>query len=101
MSLVSVLLESRRIDPQPTLRPCEDCSLAELDQGVQARIVGICDDADPATVRRLFDLGFAPGAEVQMVRRAPMSDPMMFRVAGFDIALRRAQARCVKVDPVR
>jgi Fe2+ transport system protein FeoA len=34
-----------------------------------------------------------------MVRRAPMADPVVFRVAGYDVALRRVQARCIAVGP--
>ena len=59
--------------------------------------MGVCTEADPATTRRMFDLGFAPGVEVEMLRRAPLADPALFRVAGYDIALRRAQARCIRV----
>jgi Fe2+ transport system protein FeoA len=28
-----------------------------------------------------------------------MADPVVFRVAGYDVALRRAQARCIAVRP--
>ena len=73
-------------------------TLADLSRGARASVTGVCDEADPATARRLFDLGFAPGAEVEMVRKAPMADPVVFRVAGYDIALRRAQARCIQVS---
>ncbi|WP_148616452.1 FeoA family protein [Nocardioides rubriscoriae] len=73
-------------------------TLAELDCGARARVTGVSGGADPATARRLVDLGFAPGAEVEMVRRAPMADPVVFRVAGYDIALRRMQARCIQVS---
>ena len=45
----------------------------------------------------MIDLGFTPGAEVQALRRAPLADPLMFRIAGYEIALRRAQARCIRV----
>jgi len=76
-------------------------SLADLGRGQTGVVVGIHDGGDPAVARRLVDLGFAPGTEVRMLRRAPLQDPVVFRVAGYDIALRGAQARCIKVDAAR
>lgn len=74
-------------------------TMADLPTGGRARIVAVHEDADPAVARRLVDLGFAPGAEVAMVRKAPMADPVVYRVAGYDLALRRVQARCLLVAP--
>ncbi len=72
-------------------------TLADLPAGSVARIIDVCDDAQPATARRLVDLGFAPGAQVSVVRKAPLADPVIFRVAGAELALRRCQARCIYV----
>ena len=36
-----------------------------------------------------------------MVRRAPLRDPVIFRVGDYEIALRGVQARSIQVDPVR
>lgn len=65
-------------------------TLATLQRGGSARIIGISDDGDPATARRLHALGFTPEASVAVVRRAPLADPVIFRVAGYEVALRRA-----------
>ena len=35
-----------------------------------------------------------------MVRRAPLRDPVIFRVGDYEIALRTAQARCIHVELV-
>ena len=72
-------------------------TLADLVPGRCARILDVCDEAQPATARRLVDLGFAPGAMVTVIRRAPLADPVIFRVAGQELALRRCQARCIRV----
>lgn len=79
--------------------PGATLSLADLTRGQSGVVVGVQDVHDPAIARRLTDLGFVAGTEVRMLRRAPLADPVVFRVAGYDIALRRAQARCIKVDP--
>ncbi len=73
-------------------------TLADLQRGEQARVVGFGDEVEPSSARRLFDLGLIPGAEVTMVRRAPLRDPVIFRVGDFEIALRGVQARGIHVD---
>jgi len=42
-----------------------------------------------------------PGIEVTMVRRAPLRDPVIFRVGDYEIALRRAQSRGIHVESVQ
>lgn len=73
-------------------------TLADLKAGQGGVVRDICGDIEPATARRMVDLGFGPGAQVQVVRRAPLADPVVFRVAGYEMALRRAQARCIQVS---
>jgi len=56
-------------------------------------------DGDDAIARRLADLGFWPGTEVELVRRAPFGDPIQLSLRGFRLALRKAEARRVVVEP--
>lgn len=70
-------------------------SLDVLPVGESATIVGF--DNDDAVTRRLFDLGFTPGEPVERLRQAPLGDPLMFRVGGIELVLRRAQAKKVLV----
>lgn len=105
MSLLTGLLSARVVEDtqdHETLTACRAAgmpTMADMRPGTTATVASVCAGTDAATSRRLFDLGFAPGVEVELVRRAPMADPVVFRVAGYDIALRRAQARCVLVAP--
>ncbi len=103
MSMVSTHLRQRVIESYAPREHASDAAsarttLAELGCGRRARIVDVGGDADPATARRMFDLGFAPGVEVEVLRRAPLADPVIFRIAGYEIALRRVQARCIEVS---
>ena len=51
--------------------------------------------------RQLADLGFVPGEDVVVVARAwPGGDPMVVRIGESRFALRRAEAACVRVEPV-
>ncbi len=74
-------------------------TLADLALGNSGCICGFSDELDPAAARRLLDLGFAPGSTVAVVRRAPLRDPVVFAVADYEIALRRAEARRITVIP--
>ncbi len=73
-------------------------TLADLQHGERARVIGYGDEVEPSSARRLFDLGLIPGAVVTMVRRAPLRDPVIFRVGDYEIALRSVQARGIHVE---
>lgn len=53
-------------------------------------------DADSA--RRLMDLGLIRGTTVEVIRRAPLGDPMEVRLRGFMLTLRRAEAEHITVE---
>ena len=70
--------------------------LAELEPGERGKVTEVGGDADAA--RRLMDLGLIRGTTVEMVRRAPLGDPMEVRVRGFMLTLRRAEAEHITVE---
>lgn len=72
--------------------------LADLRPGETSRIVGIDERMAPATARRLHDLGFAPGGEVTVLRRAPLGDPVIVQLAELEVALRTAQCVGIRVQ---
>ncbi len=43
--------------------------------------------------QRLMELGFLPGAQISVAHSAPGGDPLVFRVDGSEVALRRETAR--------
>jgi ferrous iron transport protein A len=70
-------------------------SLASLPVGASGRIESV-DTGTPAG-RRLADLGFLPGTDVRVVRRAPLGDPSVFELRGYRLCIRRAEAARVRV----
>lgn len=103
MSFVSDRMGQRRL-PSPAGDAFDRTTartLGDLHRGQRARLIGYADNVEPSTARRLFDLGLVPGIEVTVVRRAPMRDPIIYRVGDYEIALRVAQARGIYVEPVR
>ena len=59
-------------------------------------MTAIGGDADSA--RRLMDLGLIRGTTVEVIRRAPLGDPMEVRLRGFMLTLRRAEAEHITVE---
>ena len=49
--------------------------------------------------RRILDMGIVPSAEIEVIRRAPLGDPIEFRVKGYNLSLRKAEAKLVSVKP--
>jgi ferrous iron transport protein A len=46
----------------------------------------------------MLDMGFVPGAEVTVMRRASLGDPIEYRVKGTGVAMRRSDANSVMVE---
>ena len=70
--------------------------LAELRPGEKGRISAV-GDAGEAT-HRLLDLGLTRGTTVEVVRSAPLGDPIEVKLRGFMLTLRRAEAEHITVD---
>jgi len=63
------------------------------ESGVVERI-----DADESTARRLLEIGFFPGAAVEVLATMwPDDDPLAVRVGGATFALRRHEADWVTI----
>ena len=89
MTLVD-LFASRRCTTVQALTEQSTRTLDSLPVGESATLVGF--DHDDVVARRLFDLGFTPGESVVRLRHAPLGGPLMFRVGGVEIVLRKVQA---------
>jgi len=48
----------------------------------------------------LAELGFVPGTEVQLVRCAPLGDPIEIELRGYRVCLRREQLEGLLVEPI-
>ena len=73
----------------------DEVPLSSLAPGSRARVVGL--DTSTPEGQRLFDLGFAPGTDIQVLRRAPLGDPTAFYLRGSQICLRGCEAKRVRV----
>jgi Fe2+ transport system protein FeoA len=75
--------------------PVATCPLNRLGIGCRGCVVSVGGDSDLR--RRLLEMGFCNGAEVEVLRRAPLGDPIEFRLRGYCLSLRDEQARFVHV----
>ena len=73
----------------------QSCNLNMLGVGCRACVLAV--GGDPVLRRRLLEMGFCNGAEVEVIRRAPLGDPIEFRLRGYCLSLRDEQARHVQV----
>lgn len=73
-------------------------TLKELETGKSAviRTVG----GKGALRQHFLDMGMIPGAEVTVVKLAPMGDPMELQVHGYELTLRLAEADQIEIAPI-
>ncbi len=70
-------------------------TLGELRPGERATVLGV--DREGPIGRRLLDMGFLPGTPVVLLRRAPLGDPAVYELRGYQLCLRRSEALCISV----
>ena len=66
--------------------------------GIGGRGVILDLDGEASLVQRLMEMGLTDGEEVEVVRFAPLGDPMEIRVRGYYLSLRRREADAVSVE---
>ena len=82
------------VEPLTALRALEHGVVVRLDD----RGESIGDAKDSTIARRLLELGFVPGATIEIVATMwPGGDPMAVRVGGSTFALRRHEAQVVQI----
>ena len=47
--------------------------------------------------KRIIEMGFIRGKEVQVIQNAPLKDPIHYRIMGYDVSLRRQDAELIEV----
>ncbi len=73
------------------------CPLSRLPVGGRGVVYRVEGERDVR--RRLLEMGFCNGAIVQVVRKAPLGDPIEYELRGYHLSLRAEQARLVQVHP--
>lgn len=74
------------------------CRLSDLVEGETAEVSGISHSLRGAERRRMLNLGILPGTIITAELDSPSGDPTAYRIRGAMIALRKTQARQIKVQ---
>lgn len=69
--------------------------LTSLTAGTSARIVAL--ELPPSDRPRLMEMGLLVGTPVELVRFAPLGDPVELKVRGYHLSLRRHEAERILV----
>ena len=73
-------------------------TLKELEVGKSAVIRSV--GGEGVLRQHFLDMGVIPGAEVTVVKLAPMGDPMELQIHGYELTLRLAEAEQIEIEPI-
>lgn len=71
--------------------------LSEMKPGDDGIIVSF-SEGDPILIRRLTEMGMNKGEKVKVIRSAPLRDPIEFEVKGYNLSLKRDEAKIIIVE---
>ncbi len=67
------------------------------DAKVGSTVVVTKIEGDSAYKRRIMDMGITKGSELYIRKVAPLGDPVEITVRGYELSVRKNDARCVQV----
>ena len=73
-------------------------SLSALPIGQKARVASF--DLPPEQRQRLLEMGLTVGVEFEVVRFAPLGDPIEIKVRSYHLSLRKLEASGIRVTRV-
>lgn len=71
-----------------------------LQDGETGMIVRIDSVGDSRLKNRLMTMGLIPGTRVEVLRSAPLGDPIAVRLRSYNLALRRDDAAQIQVSVI-
>ena len=72
--------------------------LSQLSPGDKGRIAGF--NLPGESLSRLFEMGLTNGAAVEVVRFAPLGDPIDIKVRGYHLSLRKREAAGIQIERI-
>ena len=73
-------------------------TLKDLEIGASGVIIAV--GGEGSLRQHFLDMGMIPGAEVTVVKFAPMGDPMELQIHGYELTLRLAEAEQIEIKPI-
>ncbi|BED91732.1 MAG: ferrous iron transport protein A [Candidatus Improbicoccus pseudotrichonymphae] len=69
--------------------------LSELNVGEKAKITLI--NGNKSIKRRIMDIGLIPGTVVELIKYAPLGDPIQISAKDFDVIIRKEDANYIEI----
>ncbi len=71
-------------------------SLSKMSVGQKGRIHDFVVESDDC--ERIEEMGVTPGEHVEVVRYAPLGDPIEIKIRGYHLSLRKEEAALIQVE---
>jgi ferrous iron transport protein A len=76
----------------------EERYLSDLMPKDKAKVKGIIGEGN--LKRKLLDMGVIPGVVFEVMKLAPLGDPIEIKVKGYNLSLRKEEARQISIEAV-
>lgn len=73
-----------------------ESTLKELRPGESGVVISI--GSKGPVKKRLMDMGVTPGAEIKVIKMAPLGDPVEVNLRGYELSLRKEEAAQIVVN---
>lgn len=74
-------------------------TLAMISNGQRAKIKKL--HARGKLLHKLLDMGFVNNAKIEVVREAPLFDPMELKILDYHLTVRKSEAELIEVEDVK
>ncbi len=75
-------------------------TLDQLKYGEEGKFIAYeaTNEEDIELKRHLMGMGFVKGATIELAKVAPLGDPHEYKVKGYNVCLRKSEARNIRID---
>lgn len=71
-------------------------NLSLISSGEKCKIAKV--NATGKLLQKLLDMGFIAGAQIEVIREAPLYDPIELKIHNYLISLRKSEAELIEVE---
>ncbi|BAK72739.1 FeoA family protein [Arcobacter sp. L] len=70
--------------------------LDEVKKGNKVKVLRL--NAKGKLLYKLLDMGFVKGAFIEIIREAPLYDPMELKIHNYNLTLRKSEAKLIEIE---
>ncbi len=71
-------------------------NLDTVKSGESVKVIKI--DTQGKLLCKLLDMGFVKGAVIEVIREAPLFDPMELKIHNYNVSIRKSEAQLIEVE---